>query len=119
VAHNKLSADWQVPEDCQHNTPEKIQAQFKAVNDQGYFPQFPFGEDFTEHEKVVIKALQWLKVNTRNKYATLSTIAKAMWAKPNESHAQYLEMMHLDQVVGFREKLSAKLFVYALKHCGV
>ncbi|VAW46372.1 Acetyl-CoA hydrolase [hydrothermal vent metagenome] len=119
VAYNKLSADWQVPEIFLHNTPDKIQAQFTEVSKQGYFPQYPFGEDFTEQEKVIIKALKWLKVNTGNKYATLMTIAKASWAKPSASQLPYLQMMQLDQSSGFREKLSAKLFIHALKHCGV
>jgi len=63
--------------------------------------------------------LQWLKVNTANKYATLKTIAKASWAKPSALQLPYLQMMQLDQVTGFREKLSAKLLIHALKHCGV
>ena len=119
VAHNKLSASWQVPEAFRQNTPDKIKTQFKEVGQQGYFPKYPFGEDFTEQEKVVIKALKWLKVNSRNKYATLSTICKSLWVKPDASHAQYLQLMKLDDVTGFREKLSAKLFIYALKHCGI
>ncbi len=119
VSHNKLSSDWQIPEVFQNNTPETIQALFSEVSQQGYFPKFPFGEDFTEHEKVIIKALKWLKVNSRNKYATLNIIVKSIWAKPASSHVKYLQMMQLDQVKGFREKLSVKLFIYALKHCGV
>ncbi len=119
VAYNKLSPDWQVPEAFRNNTPDKIQNQFKAVMSQGYFPQFPFGEDFTEQEKVVITALKWLKVNTRNKYATLKLIAKAIWVKSGTKQEPYLKLMQLDQVSGFKEKLSAKLFIYALKHCGV
>ena len=119
VAYNKLSADWQVPEAFRHNTPDKIKNQLKAVSSQGYFPEFPFGEDFTEQEKVLIKALKWLKVNTRNKYATLKTIAKALWVKPGPSQQPYLQLMQLNQTSGFKEKLSAKLLIYALKHCGV
>jgi acyl-CoA hydrolase len=119
VAYNKLSPDWQVPEAFRHNTPDKIKAQFKTVSSQGYFPEFPFGEDFTDQEKVLIKALKWLKVNTRNKYATLKTIAKSLWVNPSASHQPYLQLMHLNQVSGFKEKLSAKLFIYALKRCGV
>jgi len=119
IAHNKLSARWEVPKAFQQNTPDKIKTQFEAVSEQGYFPQYPFGEDFTEQEKVIIKALKWLKVNSRNKYATLSTICKSIWVKPDTSHVQYLQLMKLGQATGFKEKLSAKLLIYALKNCGV
>ncbi len=119
VAHNKLNADWQVPELYKHNTPEKIKSQLAKAQDQGYFPAFPFGEDFTEDEKVIINALKWLKVNTRNKYAMLSTISKSIWSRPTDKEKPFLEIMDLHQASDFREKLSAKLFVYALKHTRV
>lgn len=119
VAHNKLAADWQVPEPFKHNTPEKINKQLLKAQQQGYFPAYPFGEDFTDKEKVIINALKWLKVNTRNKYALLSTIAKAIWSRPTDHEQPYLKMMALQHPADFREKLSAKLLIFALKHTRV
>ncbi len=119
VAHNKLSADWQIPGVFRDNTPEKIKKQLFQLKQQGYFPEFPFGEDFTDNEKVMIKALKWLKVNTRNKYSMLRTISKSIWVNTTAKEEPYLKLMGLDQTSNFREKLSAKLFILALRNCGV
>ncbi len=116
VAHNKLSADWQVPAAFKHNTPEMIAQQFNAAKAQGYFPAFPFGEDFTADEKVIINALKWLKVKTRNKYATLLTLFKAQFVKPRQQELAYLQLMQLDHNQTFKQRLSAKLLVYALRN---
>ncbi len=116
VAYQKLSPNWQVPEAFKHNTAEMINQQFKSAQAKGYFPAFPFGEDFTADEKIIINALKWLKVHTRNKYATLSTLFKAQFVKPGDKELPYLKMMKLEQGSTFKEKLSAKLLVYALRH---
>lgn len=116
VAQQKLSASWQVPDAFRHNSPERIKIQFEQFQQQGYFPAYPFGEDFTADEKTIISALKWLKVNTRNKYATLKTISKALFAKASLAEQPYLAMMGLSDGTDFKEKLSAKLLVYALKH---
>ncbi|WP_223789551.1 acetyl-CoA hydrolase/transferase C-terminal domain-containing protein [Marinicella meishanensis] len=118
VAHNKLSANWQVPEPFRHNTPEKIKQQLTEVKQQGYFPPLPFGEDFTAKETVIIESLQWLRGQTKNKYGTLLTLIKAMWARPMASHQPYLELMNLTAPQQFKEKLAVKLLVFALRHHG-
>ncbi|TDR16866.1 acetyl-CoA hydrolase/transferase C-terminal domain-containing protein [Marinicella litoralis] len=116
VAHQKLSADWQVPAAFKNNTPEMISQQFKSAQTQGYFPAYPFGEDFTAEEKTIIGALKWLKLNTRNKYATLLTLIKVQFVKASEKEMVYLKMMKLSDGKSFKEKLSAKLLVHALRH---
>jgi len=116
VTHQKLSANWQVPIAFTNNTPEMITQQYTLAQAQGYFPEFPFGEDFTVDEKTIISALQWLKFNTRNKYATLLTLIKIPFVKAGEKEMPYLKMMKLESGTTFKEKLSAKLFVYALRH---
>lgn len=118
VAHNKLSANWQVPEPFRHNTPEKIEQQFDHAHQQGYFPPLPFGEDFIAKEKVIIESLQWLRSQTKNKYATLITLLRAWFARPLASHRPYLELMNLSSPQQFKEKLALKLLVYALRHHG-
>ncbi len=119
VAHNKLSAGWQIPEVFRHNNPEKIKNQLTQLQQQGYFPEFPFGEDFTDIEKTIIKALKWLKVNSRNKYSMLRTIGKSIWVKASNNEQPYLKLMALDETSNFRENLSAKLFILALRNCGI
>ncbi len=115
VAHKKLSAAWEVPEAYLNNTPEMVKQRFTQAQAQGYFPPHPFGEDFTEQEKHVIQTLKWLKLQTRNKYAILSTIVKAIWVRPAAQEQKYLAMLKLENPQSFEEKLSSKLLVYALR----
>ena len=116
VANRKLSPDWQVPEAFRHNTPEMVAQRLAHARSQGYFPAFPFGEDFTSQEKTIIQALKWLKTHTRNKYAILTTIIKAIWVRPAQAEQSHLALMKLDKPHNFKEKLSAKLLVLALRH---
>ncbi len=116
VEYRKLSADWQIPKEFKNNTPEMIASQLNSAQAKGFFPAYPFGEDFTADEKVLIDALKWLKLNTRNKYATLLTLFKAQFVRAADKERRYLKIMQLDQVNTFKEKLSAKLLVFALRH---
>ncbi len=116
VYYNKLSPDWDIPEQYRHNTPEMVAQHFTKAQEQGYFPPYPFGEDFTEDEKKLIAALKWLKLNTKNKYSTLLTLIKAQFVKAAHAEAHFLKMMQLNQPTTFKEKLSAKLLVMALRH---
>ncbi|GAC21585.1 acetyl-CoA hydrolase/transferase C-terminal domain-containing protein [Paraglaciecola arctica] len=115
VSHKKLSASWQVPVAFTSNTPEMLAQQFKSVKDQGYFPTYPYGEDFTADEKTIINALQWLKSNTSNKYTTLLILIKAQFVKAGGKEQAYLKMMKLESCSTLKEKLYAKLFIYALR----
>ncbi|WP_416308252.1 acetyl-CoA hydrolase/transferase C-terminal domain-containing protein [Neptunicella sp. SCSIO 80796] len=115
VSHQKLSPDWQVPAEFRNNTPQMIEQQFKSAQLRDYFPQYPFGEDFTAQENVIISALQWLKLNTGNIFAMLATLASAQLVKPGEAEIPYLKIMKLEHVSTFKEKLYAKLFIYALR----
>jgi acyl-CoA hydrolase len=116
VAHKKLSPNWQIPEAFRHNTPEMVAQRLAQAQSQGYFPAFPFGEDFTSQEKAIIQALKWLKTHTRNKYAILTTIIKAIWIRPAAAEQAHLELMKLNKPQNFKEQLSAKLLVLALRH---
>ncbi|MFC3195711.1 acetyl-CoA hydrolase/transferase C-terminal domain-containing protein [Marinicella sediminis] len=116
VAQQKLSADWEVPQAYRHNTPEMVAQRLAHAQSQGYFPAYPFGEDFTTQEKTIIAALKWLKTHTRNKYAILTTLSKALWVRPSAQEQGHLEWMALHQPNSFKEKLSAKLLVLALRY---
>jgi acyl-CoA hydrolase len=115
VAHKKLSPNWQVPSEFGTNTPEMLNQQVKSAQQQGYFPTFPFGNDFSTEQLTIINALQWLQHNTNNKYATLLTVIKALFVTAREKDLVYLQMMQLESCSTFKEKFYAKLFIYALR----
>ena len=114
VKHHKLSANWQVPEAYQQNLPARIKTRLLSAKNQGYFPEYPFGQDFTGSEQTIIKALKWLKFRTRNKPGLIKTLLQAWLTKPAFDQRALLEMMQLQQAQGMKEKVSAKLLTLAL-----
>lgn len=57
--NNKLSKNYHLPEEFKNNTPEKIKAFIDSNSD--FFPEAPFGLDFTPTEFKLIKALTHFK----------------------------------------------------------
>ena len=114
VKHHKLTATWQVPEAYQQNLPARIKTRLLSAKNQGYFPEHPFGQDFTDSEQTIIKALQWLKFRTRNKLGLIKTLLQAWLAKPAFDQSALQQMMKLHQTQGMQEKMAAKLLTLAV-----
>ena len=113
VAYNKLDSQWQVPEIYRQNTKDYLQQKFKTLQNQGYFPAFPFGSDFTEEELHLIKALTYLKNNTKGVFAKLGLILKAYLSQVNQSKYQkYIKRMSLLEPQTTKEKLAKKLLCW-------
>ena len=115
VSFNKLDANWQVPTVYRKNSEAYLKQKFKPLQAQDYFPQFPFGSDFTEDELVIIKALTFLKNNTKTTFAKLKLVLKAYLFKPDRQKLKkYLKRMELYNPQSKGEKLSQKILEYAL-----
>jgi len=106
----KLRDGYQIPEEFRNNYPEVILQRMKPFRKEGLFPQFPFGTDFTEEERVVGKALKSLKRKTRSKGILLKLLIKALLTLsiPAEQRL-YLERMRLWQPKSFEERLYRNL----------
>lgn len=87
-AENKLSQDWQIPEEHRSNTPDMINdwlSPFVAP----LLPDFPLGTDFSQIEKILLPALAELS----NAAGSKTGLAKLLWASvaraphPHESEA--------------------------------
>jgi acyl-CoA hydrolase len=115
VRHQKLSPNWHVPREFQNNTPSALQQQFIQSKAEGYFPTFPFGNDFTANEKTIISALKYLDAKARSKPALFLTMLKAQLVRFTQEERPYLDMMKLDKSNTFTEALYAKLLVYAIR----
>ncbi len=115
ISYNKLDANWQVPKEFTHNTAENLNKTFNQFQQQGYFPHYPFGSDFTDDEQVIIKALTYLKSNTKTTLSKLKLVAKSYFNKVDEEQIKpYLQRMNLLNPQSKEEKLSKKLLSYAL-----
>ena len=115
ISYNKLDSHWHVPKEFTNNTAENLNKTFNEFQQQGYFPHYPFGSDFTDDELVIIKALTYLKSNTKTTVSKLKLVAKAYFNKVDEEQMKpYLQRMDLLNPETREEKLSNKLLSYAL-----
>ncbi len=115
IQYNKLDKAWQIPESFRYNTAQNLNKTFASFKQQGYFPHYPFGSDFTDDELVIIKALTYLKFNTKTTLSKLKLVVKAYFHKSHKEQIKpYLQRMDLLNPVSREEKLSNKLLSYAL-----
>jgi hypothetical protein len=89
--------------------------------EEGLFPSFPFGTDFTEEELVLGRALRGLKermAETSPGEPSSLEAAMAISSVP-EAAKPYLERMQLDAPATEQETMMQKLVIYALTSAGV
>ena len=94
----KVPEDYEIPEHFRRNLPERIEEILAPFKEEGLFPPFPFGTDFTEEELVLGKALRGLKERMANASpgeASGLEAAMAIGSVP-EAAKPYLERMQLD-----------------------
>ena len=115
VKYHKLDPDWSIPDQFKNNSQEYLTNKFTGFLKSGYFPEYPFGSDFTDEELAIIEALKFLKTNTKTGFAKIKLIIKAWLSSVKESDFEkYLVRMDLLNPQNTEEKISHKLLKYAL-----
>ncbi|WP_404368756.1 acetyl-CoA hydrolase/transferase C-terminal domain-containing protein [Marinobacter sp.] len=114
----KVAREFRLPEDWCNNTPEAVKAALGEL-DQGTFPPFPFGCDFTDEELVLGKALRSLKSATATRRGKLVTLWHAIRTRTDDPALQpLLHRMSLDSPTRLRERLDQRLLVHGLRRIG-
>lgn len=112
----KLAADFRIPEVARTNTPLALRDKFSVWRSQGFFPELPFGSDFTTEEVVLAKALKLLAASTSTFSGKLSVAADAFTkgaiAKDVEPH---LARMSLHKPATLRERIYQRLVASAIR----
>ncbi|MDT8439089.1 MAG: acetyl-CoA hydrolase/transferase C-terminal domain-containing protein [Wenzhouxiangellaceae bacterium] len=106
----KLDPAWTVPKAARNNTPEHLAEVFAPYCEQGLFPDYPFGSDFTPVEQRLIPALGRVKAWQGNRWQML----KAAMAGRPEQHAEELARLGLDRPANLEQRLIARLIAAAL-----
>lgn len=114
VMMKKLPADYRIPEAFRHNTPERLEAIYRARRDQGYFPMFPLGCDFTDTEQQLIKALGWLKQHLHMD-GWMKVLVQVFATQDPAAFMPALERMQLLQPRTIKEKLYRRLLLASLQ----
>lgn len=111
--NGKIAADYVIPAEFRNNTPARLESIFKKYPAQ--FPDFPLGCDFTETEQQLLKALTWLKANTKNPIQLLMGICAKGDRFKSVPVQDCLERMNLAQPKTLKEKIYRLLLIAGLR----
>jgi len=108
----KLPKDFRLDPRFTDNSPQRLQA--IQANHAHLFPEYPLGCDFTEVEKDVLRALNWLK--SKFKLSEILELGKAALDAPSpETFPEHLQRMQLSEPDGLKEDLYQRLLLTGLK----
>lgn len=110
-AAGKLDPAWHPPKAARANTPQRLRERLAPEREAGFFPDYPFGSDFTEVEERLVRALRRLK---RRAESRLALLADALRGRPADFPRE-MEHMNLDRPQGLRERLYARALARALE----
>jgi acyl-CoA hydrolase len=110
----KIERNFEIPQACRNNTPERIARALAPARERGLLPPFPLGTDFTPEEQRLIPALLHLRAAAPLRRAAL--LAKGLISgKPSADTAACLTRMGFDRPLGLKERLLAALTKGALE----
>lgn len=109
----KICEKYQIPAEFCHNHPDKLNAILAPYREQGYFPQFPLGQDVTDEEITLIGSLRGFKDDIAIKKFSFKNLIKALVSVPDNTKP-FLKRMKLDQPGSLKESILQKVVVYAL-----
>jgi acyl-CoA hydrolase len=108
----KLPKDFRLDPRFTDNRPERLQA--IQARHARLFPEYPLGCDFTEVERDLLRALNWLK--SKFKLSEVLELGKAALDAPEPaSFPEHLERMQLTKPEGLKEDLYQRLLLTGLK----
>ena len=108
----KLPSDFALEPRFTDNTPQRLQ-RLRDEHAQ-LFPEYPLGSDFTEQERDLLRALNWLK--SKFKLSEVLSLGKAALDAPApEAYPQQLQRMGLAQPQGLKDELYQRLLLAGLQ----
>ncbi|QJI31747.1 acetyl-CoA hydrolase/transferase family protein [Pseudomonas sp. ADAK18] len=108
----KLPKNFQLNPRFADNTPERLQA-IQARHPR-LFPEYPLGCDFTDEERDLLRALNWLK--SKFKLTEIFELGKAALDAPEpEAFPEHLQRMGLAKPDGLKEDLYQRLLLAGLQ----
>ncbi|WP_458723403.1 acetyl-CoA hydrolase/transferase C-terminal domain-containing protein [Pseudomonas brenneri] len=108
----KLPKDFALNPRFADNTPERLQA--VQARHSRLFPEYPLGSDFSDEERDLLRALNWLK--SKFKLTEILELGKAALDAPEPAaFPGHLVRMRLDKPQGFKEDLYQRLLLAGLK----
>ena len=117
--NGKVAKDYELPESCRNNTPQRVQQLVSAWRKDGFFPAFPLGTDLTEDEIAIGKSLKDIKALMENPRQLIKAIVRSFVHDVDEEEAKhYLERMQLAHPNTAKETLIQHLLLLELEDNG-
>jgi acyl-CoA hydrolase len=114
---SKIEKDYAIPRGFRRNTPERIAEALAPLRKEGWCASFPFGGEFTQEEQRLIPALRHLKqISASRPSLAGAALASLAEGRPDDEERAALERMQLAAPASLRERLYAKLLLWALRH---
>jgi hypothetical protein len=119
--HNrKIPADYRIPAQFRNNTPHTISRVLLGFKEQGHFPPFPYGSEFTRVEMVLAHALNVLKLKSaKGADAELAAAMKGIPETPPATSLPFLKRMQLDNPASPDDLQMQKAVLLAIRLAGV
>ncbi|NGO50399.1 acetyl-CoA hydrolase/transferase C-terminal domain-containing protein [Allomesorhizobium camelthorni] len=113
----KIEKNYAIPPNFRRNTPARIAEALAPLRKEGWRASFPFGAEFSEDEQRLIPALRLLKHSTASRpLLARAVLASLTEGRPDDEERAALERMQLAVPASLRERLYAKLLLWALRH---
>ena len=110
-AAGKLERAWRIPDRFRENTPRALADRLADERRRGRFPEYPFGSDFTDVERRLIRALRRLGRRSRSRARLLGD---ALRGDPG-AFPEEMRRMGLEGPARLRERVSARALARALE----
>lgn len=110
----KLDPDWTVPDAHSTNVPETITAWLAPYRD-ALLPDYPLGTDFTDIEKLLVKALSDLSNAQSSNRALLSLVWAGLTTAPHPREGLAMERMGYPAAPSLADPLQARALRGALR----
>lgn len=118
-AQGKLSSQYEIPNEYRNNTPSRLAEQLNQWQQQGYFPNFPLGSDFTEEEVALGKSLRKIKATMEEPKSMIKAVLRSFINSSDEAQAApYLQRIGLEHPETAKEVLLQHLLLLELEDNG-
>lgn len=112
IANGKLPVGYRVPDAFRNNLPGVLENRLKSYREQGYFPAFPCGSDFTDVELEVARCLKAMQAKSAHKSNLIKAFFKSLFNQDVPAHTHpYLERMQLLNPTNRADKIARTLML--------
>jgi len=115
----KVRQSYQIPQQYRENYPEKLAGRIKALRDEGFFPPFPLGTDFTDEEIALGKSLKDIKALMERPKEMIRALIRSFVHKVDAKEAHpFLERLSLEHPDTPWDKILQHLLLLELEENG-